>query len=184
MRRNLLLLSIGVVALPLAACGTSRPPVISAPQPAPQPAPVVASGPSVLIEAPSSRVRSTIAARTAARGGKVAANTPDGIVLEGPMRETTPVLADQCGPHQEGRLQRVLLGTQSTPSGTLVSEQRFIVDGPNVCQVRLTPEEQQQATASLEDLRKQVLAGGAGPRRVAGAPGSAPPPSMSATPQR
>ncbi|MGL4496761.1 MAG: hypothetical protein ACRCYS_16035 [Beijerinckiaceae bacterium] len=184
MRRALLPLSILTLSLALSACGTSRPPVVSAPQPAPQPAPVMAAGPSVLIEAPSSRVRSTIAARTAARGGRVASNTPDGIVLEGPLPETNAALADQCGPHQPGRTRRIVLGTQTTPQGTVVTESRYIIDGPNVCQVRLTAEEAQQANASLEDLRKQVLAGGAGPRRVAGAPGNVAPPSISATPQR
>lgn len=177
MRRTLFLLPLLVVA----ACSTPRPPVVQVSQPAPAP---VAAGPSILIEAPAARVRQTIAARTAARGGKVAANTSEGIVLEGPMRETTQVLADQCGPHQEGRLQRVLLGTQSTPGGTIVTEQRFIVDGPSVCQVRLTDAETDRANASLQDLRKQVLGQPTAAQRAAAAARNAPPPSMAPTPQR
>lgn len=177
MRRTLFLLPL----LAVAACSTSRPPVVQAPQPAPAP---VATGPSILIEAPAARVRQTIAARTAARGGKVAANSPEGIVLEAPMRETNQVLADQCGPHQAGRLLRVLLATDSTPAGTLVSERRFVIDGGSSCQVRLTDQEVDQANRSLEDLRKQVLGQPTAAQRAAAATRNAAPPALGPTPQR
>lgn len=177
MRRAVFLLPL----LGIAACSSPRPPVVASPQPAPGP---VVVGPSIMIEAPAARVRQTIAARTASRGGKVAANTPEGIVLERPMAETNAVLADQCGPHQPGRLLRVLLGTQSSGAGTLVTESRYIVDAGNVCQVKMTADEVTQANASLEDLRKQVLGQPTAAQRTASAARNAAPPSVSATPQR
>ncbi|WP_342362594.1 hypothetical protein [Terrarubrum flagellatum] len=149
----------------LAACGP-RPPLAEPAAPA-EPIPQAAAGPSIVIAAPGARVRTVIATRAQARGTTVASNTPAGVVLERQLAQSTETLEAQCGPHRTGRLIRVVLSTAPAGSGTQVSEQRFIVDGGDVCPVQLTPEDVAQANAGLQEIRDQVLAT---PRPAAAAP--------------
>ncbi|MET0604918.1 MAG: hypothetical protein ABWZ80_00530 [Beijerinckiaceae bacterium] len=158
---------IAVATLLAAACAPRRPVVDAAPK-------AVASDPSVFITAPGTRVRAVIAARAQSRGTTVASNTPQGVILERALAQSPEALEAQCGPHQPGRLIRVVLSTANSPGGTTVTEQRFIVDGADVCPVTLTPAEVEQANAALQETRNQVL----------GVPGSpAASPAAPATPR-
>jgi hypothetical protein len=164
MTHRLILPALAAIGLALSACGP-RTAVLQPAAPAPQPQ-TQAQVPSVFITAPGQRVRSVIAARAQSRGTTVAANTPQGVVLEREIPSSTEALEAQCGPHQAGRKIRVVLATQEAPGGTTVTEQRYILDGGGVCPVTLTSEEVTQANASLQDTRNQVL--GVPPRPAAG----------------
>lgn len=154
--------TLGAATLALAACGP-RPPVA---EPPPQPQVQAPSGPSVQIAASGTRVRQVIAARAQARGTTVASNTPQGVVLERALSQSTETLEAQCGPHVSGRLIRVVLSTREAGGSTTVSESRFIVDGGNVCPVSLTPEDVAQANAGLNEIRDQAM--GTPPRSAGG----------------
>lgn len=165
MAGNVKLALIMLTAAALAGCGT-RPSIVESPA---QTAPAVVAPqaePSIVIAAPGARVRAVIVARARARGATIASDTPDGIALQGPLAQTTEALEAQCGPHQEGRMQRIFLQTREEAGGTVVTDRRFVVDGTNICPIQLTPEELPAARNSLEELRKQVLA----PPRPAGQP--------------
>ena len=123
------------------------------------PAPVVSpqiAVPTVLINAPAIKVRQTIVARAKTRGTTVAGIEPGGIVLERTMSATPAALESVCGPQKEGRRIRVLLGTAEQGTGTLVSEQRFIVDGENECRILQTPDVVEDARRSLNELKTEV----------------------------
>ena len=142
------------MALTVAACGP-RPSLVASPSVpvAAQPA----AAPSIVIAAAGSRVRAVIVARAQARGATIAANTPQGVALEGPLAQTTEVLEAQCGPHQAGRKQRILLATSEGLGSTTVTEQRFVVDGSEVCPLQLSAAEVAAGNRRLQDLRNQVL---------------------------
>lgn len=148
----------------LAACGP-RPPLAD-PAPA-QPQAETSAAPTLFIPAPGQRVRTVIATRAQSRGTTVASNTPQGVVLERALPQSTETLEAQCGPHVSGRLIRVVLSTMDGRGGTTVTENRFIVDGTNVCPVTLTPEDTAQANAGLQEIRDQAMGT---PPRSAGAP--------------
>jgi hypothetical protein len=148
-------LSVCALALLAAACASPR----QAPVPPALPASgVVSQGgtPSVIITAPSQRVRQLIAARAQQRGTGVASNTARGVVLERPLPQSSEVVEASCGPHQPGRLIRVLLATSEIGVQTQVSESRFIIDGRTICPLRLTEKDVQDANASLDQLRAQA----------------------------
>jgi hypothetical protein len=156
MAHPLSILTAAALAAGLAGC-LSRTSLIETPPPAAPIPQATAPGPSIFIAAPGARVRSVIAARAQSRGTTVASNTAAGVVLERVLPQSTETLEAQCGPHRSGRIIRVILSTRDGPGGTALSEQRFIVDGPEICPVTLTPEEIAQANASLQDTRNQVL---------------------------
>ena len=94
--------------------------------------------------------------RAKSRGTTVAGIEPSGIILEKLMTQTPAALEATCGPHKEGRRIRVLLGTAEQGAGTLVSEQRFIVDGENECRILQTPDVVEDARRSLNELKTEV----------------------------
>ncbi|MBY0613596.1 MAG: hypothetical protein K2P80_15580 [Beijerinckiaceae bacterium] len=155
MNRTFSLATIGVLtSLGLAACGGSRVvPVSSAPPVAPTPQIAV---PTVLINAPPVKVRQTIVSRAKSRGTTVASIEPAGITLERVLTASPAALESSCGAHREGRKIRVLLGTVEQGGGTLVSEQRFVVDGENECRVLQTPDVVEDARRSLNELKTEV----------------------------
>jgi hypothetical protein len=145
------LLALATVAAALAACGPQNRPVATAPVSAVNP-----GVPFVDIAAPGPRVRAAIAERARSRGTKVASNTRDGVVLERELPSTTPALEQSCGPHQQGRKVRIILSTDEQPGRTVVSEQRYVVDGAGVCLVRLDRADMDEAVRSLDQLKQQI----------------------------
>ena len=141
------------VGLAVAGCGSSSKlasssaPVTTTPQ---------IAVPTVLINASPTKVRQTIVSRAKSRGTTVAGIEPSGIILEKLMSQTPAALEAACGPHKEGRRIRVLLGTADQGAGTLVSEQRFIVDGENECRILQTPDVVEDARRSLNELKTEV----------------------------
>jgi hypothetical protein len=147
------MLAIILVPLVVAGCGMlDREPAVA---PAP-PAPAASANPSALIAASSARVRTVIASRAVARGTKVASNTPAGVVLERDLSESTAAVVELCGDHKPGRIVRIVLSTQEAAGQTRVEERRFVVDGGQSCQLRLSPAEVEQANQGLDEIGKQA----------------------------
>ena len=148
-------LAAAAVAVGLSACGGGPrvSPVSSSPPPTSNPQVAV---PTLQINASPVKVRQTIVNRAKARKTTVASIEPGGIVLEKLMSATPAALEASCGPHREGRKIRVLLGTLDQGGGTLVSEQRFIVDGENECRIPQTPDVVEDARRSLNELKTEV----------------------------
>lgn len=148
--------------------GQPRPlPAVASPQPS-----VSAGRPSVAINASPKRVQETIIARAKRRGTTIVGSNASGVTLEAPLASSTEVVEQQCGPHRPGRTQRIYLETvASGATGTIVSEDRFIVDdGATVCQLSLTATDVENGNRALADLKQQSETA-----RVAGAlPGTAP----------
>ena len=150
MRRAAILIVCSIPVL-LGGCLSANAPRQPPPQAAPQPS---ADTPGVIVNAPSATVRQVIADNARARGAKIAANEPRGIVLEGELKSSPPLLEEACGKHVPGRKQRIVLETQETPQGTFLSDRRFIVDGDNVCPLKLTPSEFSEATKRLNATKQ------------------------------
>jgi hypothetical protein len=163
------LLTIAVVAAAgvLAGCipsgspfsnpfGTGAPRVSAQPvQPQPQ-ASAAGGRPTMLINAAPKRVQDTIIARAQRRGTTILGANSTGVTLEAPLASSSPVVEQQCGPHREGRTQRIYLETLPNGAGTQVSEDRFIVDGGSTsCQLQLTQSDMDGANRSLADLKQQ-----------------------------
>ncbi len=157
---------LAAAVLALAGCGGSaRLPFGSDPrtaslQPTPQPvqpAPQAGGGrPSVAINATPQKVQDTIIARAQRRGTTIVGSNQTGVTLEAPLASSTEVVEQQCGPHRPGRTQRIYLETLPSGTGTVVSEDRFIVDdGSRSCQLTLTAADVEGANASLMDLKQQ-----------------------------
>jgi hypothetical protein len=162
---------ISAAALLLAGCNTSysnpfanpfgssqpRPAAVSA-QPV-QPAPVQAAGgnrPSISINATPKRVQDTIIARAQRRGTTIVGANNSGVTLEAPMSASSEIVVQQCGPHQPGRAQRIYLETAPDGPGTVVAEDRFIIDGgTKTCQLQLTPGDIENGNKALTDLKKE-----------------------------
>jgi hypothetical protein len=138
----------------------------------PQP-PVVAAGrPSMAINASQQRVQDTIVARAKTRGTTVLGANTTGVTLEIPLRASSKIVQDQCGPHRDNRTLRVYLETQPNGPGTLVYEDRFVIDGgTSTCKLQLNQVDIDEANRSLADLKQQSEA-----PRTASAPRSADPP--------
>jgi hypothetical protein len=153
MRASLVAIAAG---LALTACGPQERPVVSSV------AAVNPGVPFVDIAAPGARVRTAIAERARQRGTKVASNTRNGVVLERDLASTTPALEQSCGPHQPGRKVRIILATDEQPGRTVVSEQRYVVDGGGVCLVRLNAADMDEAVRSLDQLKTQIEGRAAG----------------------
>jgi hypothetical protein len=139
--------------------GSSQPRVAT---PAPQPQPVVtaqpAAGnrPTMLINATPKRVQDTIIARAQRRGTNIVGASTTGVTLEVPLKQSSAVVEQQCGPHKEGRTVRVYLETLPNGSGTAVAEDRFVIDGgASSCQLQLTQADVDESNKSLADLKQQ-----------------------------
>jgi hypothetical protein len=136
--------------------GSSQPrPQPVAVQPAPAPIATTGARPTIAITAAPKRVQDTILARAQRRGTKIVGANQTGVTLEAPLANSTDVVVQQCGPHQPGRAQRIYLETQPSGSGTVVSEDRFIVDGDRACQLQLTPEDVENGNRALADLKRE-----------------------------
>lgn len=139
----------------LAGCASLAPP------PPPPPQPVAAPGADatslvISINAPASEVRSTVVGRARARGTAARLTDPRTIVLERALQETPEALAELCGPHQQGRIVRIVLTTAQSGAVTQLTERRFIVDGANSCAVVLAGADREAGMRSLEELKAQV----------------------------
>jgi hypothetical protein len=160
--RTMVRLLLGAaIAFSLAACGTRAPfgsePRVAPPQPLPQVQAQPSAGrPSVLINAAPSRVQDTIIARAQRRGTTIVGANQTGVTLEAPLASSTEVVEQQCGPHRPGRAQRIYLETVASGAGTVVSEDRFIVDdGSSVCQLALTAADVENGNRALVELKQQ-----------------------------
>ncbi len=130
-------------------------PVQPAPQPT-QPAQQAGGRPSIAINATPQKVQDTIIARAQRRGTTIVGSNQTGVTLEAPLASSTEVVEQQCGPHRPGRTQRIYLETLPSGTGTVVSEDRFIVDdGARSCQLSLTPADVENGNRALMDLKQQ-----------------------------
>jgi hypothetical protein len=201
-RRDRKGLVVTAAALLLGACSGggspfSNPFGSSAPPPRVEQLPVAANPqaagaggrPSVVVNVPPARVQATIMDRAKTRGTMVLGANQTGVTLEIPLRQSSEVVVQQCGPHRDNRTLRVYLETLPNGPGTTVSEDRYVVDGgQSSCQLKLTQADVEDANRSLEDLKRQ--AEGA-PRTASntttatpGAPGTSPRSPSSNTPSR
>jgi len=148
------LLPVLVPGFLLAGCvGVSpRPTQVSGPVPAAR----APSGPTIDIAAAPERVRQVVAARARARGTAVVENSALGVVLERQLAQTPPVLEEACGPHRPGRIVRVTLSTSGDSAGTRLVEERFIVDGRDVCPVPLTDSDIEEAGRGLAEIKAEA----------------------------
>ncbi len=138
-----------LIVVGLTACGA----------PTRQSGPVSVQNPSVPnteVLARGQVVRSVIADRARSRGAIIASNTQRGVVLERVLSETSPVLQQSCGPHVPGRKVRIILSTDEQAGRTIVAEQRYIVDGANLCAIQLNAADVNEANRSLDELKQQV----------------------------
>jgi len=122
--------------------------------------------PSMAINASPERVQETIIARARTRGTNVLGSNRTGVTLEVPLRASSQIVTEQCGPHQNNRTLRVYLETLPNGPGTSVTEDRFVIDdGSRTCKLQLTQTDIDDANKSLADLKQQSES-----RRVAVAP--------------
>jgi hypothetical protein len=138
---------------PFASQPRPQPPVAAA-QPAPAPQ-AGAARPSISIAANPKRVQDTIIARAQRRGTTIVGANNTGVTLEAPLASSSEVVVQQCGPHQEGRAQRIYLETLPDGAGTIVSEDRFVVDRDRACQLQLTPGDVENGNRALGDLKRE-----------------------------
>jgi hypothetical protein len=162
--------------------GQPRPQPVAV-QPSPAPAPAAQSAgvaPSIAINASQKRVQDTIVSRAQRRGTNVLGANASGVTLEIPLRQSSEVVTQQCGPHRDGRTIRVYLETVPTgPSTTTVNEQRFIIDGgTSTCALSLLQGDVDEANRSLADLKRESEQ-----RRTASAAGGAPGGARASDPQ-
>lgn len=151
MMRNSILLAAFLL---LAGCASLAPPP---PPPPPVATPSVdATSLVISINAPASEVRSTVVGRARARGTAARLTDPRTIVLERALQETPEALAELCGPHQQGRIVRIVLTTAQSGAVTQLTERRFVVDGANSCAVVLAGADREAGMRSLEELKAQV----------------------------
>lgn len=113
--------------------------------------------PQVFVSAPVQVVRDVIS-DSAARRGTTVRLVGDGLVLEAPLAESRAEVVSQCGEHRPGRLTRVVLRTVPQGSGTLLSEERFIVDGGNVCALAMSTADASQSREALTRVKQTAEA--------------------------
>jgi hypothetical protein len=136
--------------------GLTGGPSAPAPQPAAvAPAPTMGTTPTVMINAPAVTVREVLVSRARSRGASPTL-TAAAVVIQRELPSTNEALAAACGPHRPGRAVRVVLGTEAAGLGTRVTEQRYIVDGTNVCPLPLNEADANQAVASLNEVKAQA----------------------------
>lgn len=159
--------------------GPPPPPRIDpTPPPLAQPVPPPVTGgakPTMFINASPKRVQDTIISRAQSRGTSILGANLTGVTLEIPLRQSTQVVEQQCGPHREGRTLRVYLATAASGAGTTVTEDRYVIDGgTSTCQLQLTDGDIQEANRSLGDLKAQSERPPVASQRGANVPGGAP----------
>jgi hypothetical protein len=121
--------------------------------------------PQVVVNASVQTVRDVIT-DSARRRGSAVVLVGDGLVLERPLPQSSQAVRDACGPHRPNRTVRVVLRTQ--PQGaasTLLSEERFIVDGGTSCPLAHEPADLVQARDALgrikstaEEINRRITA--------------------------
>jgi hypothetical protein len=127
-------------------------PVVPAPL-----APAAGGRPSMVINAPPKRVQDTIVARAGRRGTTVVGTNQTGVTLEIPLATSSPVVVQQCGEPRGNRTLRVYLETLADGTGTIVSEDRYVIDnGATSCQLSLTQADVDDANRSLRELKQQA----------------------------
>ena len=105
-----------------------------------------------VVNAPVRIVRDVIT-DSARRRGTAVTLVGNGLILEAPLAETRIEVAETCGPHRPGRRTRVVLTTVPEGRGTLLSEDRYIVDGVQTCYLPLSPEDAVQSRAALNRIK-------------------------------
>ncbi|WP_376802478.1 hypothetical protein [Candidatus Raskinella chloraquaticus] len=108
--------------------------------------------PGTVVNAPVRIVRDVIT-DSARRRGTAITLVGDGLILEAPLAETRVEVEETCGPHRPGRKTRVVLTTVPAGGGTLLSEDRYIVDGAQTCYLRLSPEDAAQSRNALNRIK-------------------------------
>lgn len=111
--------------------------------------------PSIAISASPDVVRGVIVDSARQRGSAIG-QVGDGLILERPLETSNRDVVAACGPHERGRNVRVVLRVRAGMSGTVLSEERYIVDGPAVCPLPHTAEDRQQAFGALGRIRAQA----------------------------
>ena len=109
--------------------------------------------PGTVVNAQVQIVRDVIT-DSARRRGSAIALIGDGLVLEAPLQSSREEVQEACGPHRAGRRTRVVLRTQSEGRATLLSEERYIVDGASACFLPLTQEDAMQSRAALRRIKE------------------------------
>ena len=158
MSHTRLLIIACAAGLALAGCARIGDPFGSsppAPVATPAPAPTAGGVPTVDVAAPGNVVRDILVARARSRGASPTL-TAAAVVIQRALPSTNETLAASCGPHQPGRAVRVVLGTQPTSTGTRLTEQRFIVDGQNICPLPLNAADVAEAERSLGEVKQQA----------------------------
>lgn len=149
---------IAAAGLALAGCARIGDPFARpAPAPVATPAPAATAGgvPTVEVAAPGNMVRDILVARARSRGANPTL-TAAAVVIQRALPSTNETLAASCGPHQPGRAVRVVLGTEPIAAGTRLTEQRFIVDGQNICPLALNAADVAEAERSLGEVKQQA----------------------------
>ena len=113
---------------------------------------VAQRSPEVTVNAPRSVVESVIVDGANARGSRLT-DVGGGFALEAPLNATTAEVAMACGPHQPGRMVRVILRAREQGERTRLSEERFIVDGGRACPMPLVQADVQQAIGALSRVK-------------------------------
>lgn len=113
---------------------------------------VAQRSPEVIVNAPLSVVQSVIVENANARGSRLIDVGGGGLALETP-RETTREMEAACGPHQPGRVVRVILRVREQGERTRLSEERFIVDRGRACPMPLVQDDVQQAMGALSRVK-------------------------------
>lgn len=114
--------------------------------------PVAAPAPGIEVEAPVQVVRDVIT-DSARRRGSAVTLAGNGLVLEAPLAASRPEVEEACGAHRPGRKTRVVLRTSPSGRGTLLSEERYIIDGGASCFLPLTPEDASQSRNALQRIK-------------------------------
>jgi hypothetical protein len=131
-------------------------PVVAQPQLPIVSQPVANGRPTMVINASPQRVQDAITARAKTRGTTVLGANRTGVTLEVPLRASSKIVEDQCGPHKADRTLRVYLETLPNGPGTTVSEDRYVIDGgASSCKLQLTQSDIDDANKSLADLKQQ-----------------------------
>jgi hypothetical protein len=118
----------------------------------------VVERPQTMVAASLQVVRDVIEDSARARGSAVVL-VGDGLVLERPLDRSSEDVVQSCGPHRAGRSVRVVLRTRAQGADrTLLSEERYIVDGGATCPLQLTQSDFSQSQQALARIRVQAEA--------------------------
>ena len=147
---------VGAFSNPFAGSPPARP-VVAQPQLPVVTQPVANGRPTMVINATPQRVQDAITARAKTRGTTVLGANRTGVTLEVPLKASSKIVEDQCGPHKPDRTLRVYLETSPNGPGTTVSEDRYVIDGgATSCKLQLNQADIDDANKSLADLKQQA----------------------------